>query len=215
MKLRRLLIILACWLPFLLLYLVYKEERSPLWVTFVCLYGALAELMLVLCLVLTGRGRGRRQRRHQRYQLNAERVIARLKMLGGDGQRLVYLRKINPYVLEELLLTAFERQGHTVFRSPSYSGDSGVDGQVVIDGVTWLIQAKRYRRSISPQHVQAFIRLLVSRNQPGFFIHTGRTGPASRALSRDCALLRIISGQQLLDLLAGHSLPGLTLCKTH
>nr|WP_258167282.1 restriction endonuclease [Scandinavium goeteborgense] len=171
--------------------------------------------MLVLYLVMTRKGRSHRQRRHQRYQNTAQRVLVRLKSLDGDGQRLVYLRKINPYVLEELLLTAFEQQGHTVVRSPSYSGDGGIDGQVVIDGVTWLIQAKRYRHSISPQHVQAFIRLLVSRNQPGFFIHTGRTGPASRALGRDCAQLRIISGQQLLDLLAGHSLPGLTLCKTH
>jgi len=212
---RRLLITVACVLPFALLFLVLREERSPLWVAFVCLYGALAELMLILCLVLTGRGRGRRQRRHLRYQNTAQRVLSRLKSLDGDGQRLVYLRKINPYVLEELLLTAFEQQGHTVVRSPSYSGDGGIDGQVVIDGVTWLIQAKRYRRSISPQHVQVFIRLLVSRNQPGFFIHTGRTGPASRALGRDCSLLRIISGQQLLDLLAGHPLPGLTLCKTH
>lgn len=159
--------------------------------------------------------RSSRKRRHQRYQKTAQRVLSRLKELNDDGQRLVYLRKINPYVLEELLLTAFERQGHTVIRSPSYSGDGGIDGQVIIDGVTWLIQAKRYGRSINPQHVQAFIRLLVSRNQPGFFIHTGRTGPASRTLSRDCARLRIISGQQLLDLLAGHALPGLTLCKTH
>lgn len=215
MRLRRLVIILACWLPFLLLFLVLREERSPLWVAFACLYGVLAELMLVLCLALTGKGKGRRQRRHQRYQNTAQRVLSRLKELNDDGQRLVYLRKINPYVLEELLLTAFERQGHTVIRSPSYSGDGGIDGQVIIDGVTWLIQAKRYGRSINPQHVQAFIRLLVSRNQPGFFIHTGRTGPASRALSRNCAQLRIISGQQLLDLLAGHALPGLTLCKTH
>jgi restriction system protein len=159
--------------------------------------------------------RSRRQRRHYRYQQTAERVLARLKTLDGDGQRLVYLRKINPYVLEELLLTAFEQQGHNVTRSPSYSGDGGIDGQVLIDDRTWLIQAKRYSRSISPQHVSAFIRLLESRNQPGFFIHTGRTGPASRALSRDCSLIRIISGQQLLNLLAGLPLKENIPCVTH
>jgi restriction system protein len=156
-----------------------------------------------------------RVRRHQRYQDTAGRVLARLKTLGGDGQRLIYLRKINPYVLEELLLTAFEQQGHEVVRNPSYSGDGGLDGQVVIDGRTWLIQAKRYRRSISPQHVAAFIRLLESRNQPGFFIHTGRTGPKSRELNRDCALIYIVSGQQLLDLLAGLPLKENTVCMTH
>lgn len=156
-----------------------------------------------------------RQRRHRRYQKTALQVLARLKALGGDAQRLVYLRKISPYVLEELLLTAFERQGHTVIRSPSYSGDGGIDGQVCIDGRTWLIQAKRYRRSISPQHVAAFIQLLESRNQPGFFIHTGRTGPKSRELSRGCPLIHIISGQQLLDLLAGLPLKENILCMTH
>lgn len=211
---RRLLIILACWLPCLLLML--SEDKSLVWVMFACLYGALIELMLVLYLLMTGkRSRSyRRQRRHQRYQDTAGRVLARMKTLDGDGQRLVYLRKINPYVLEELLLTAFERQGHKVVRNPSYSGDGGIDGQVVIDGRLWLIQAKRYRNSISPQHVAAFIHLLESCNQPGFFIHTGRTGPKSRELSRGCPLIHIISGQRLLDLLAGFPLKENIPCMT-
>jgi restriction system protein len=179
-----------------------------------------AVIFLVMSLVSYGwlllpRENSARVRRHRRYQINAERVLARLKTLDGDGQRLTYLRKISPYVLEELLLTAFERQGHKVTRSPSYSGDGGIDGQVLIDDRTWLIQAKRYRNSISPQHVAAFIYLLESSNQPGFFIHTGRTGPKSRALSRDCPLLHIISGQQLLDLLAGRPLKEHVLCMTH
>ncbi|HAT1683755.1 TPA: restriction endonuclease [Klebsiella oxytoca] len=177
---------------------------------------ALAVLILVVCLLLLFTG-GRkpgyyRRRRHQRYQESAERVLTRLKTLAGDGQRLVYLRKISPYVLEELLLTAFERQGHEVIRNASYSGDGGSDGQVVIDGRAWLIQAKRYRRSISPQHVAAFIHLLESRNQPGFFIHTGRTGPKSRELNRGCSLIHIISGQQLPDLLTGLPLKENFLC---
>lgn len=51
-----------------------------------------------------------------------------------------YLRKINPYVFEELLLLALERQGLTVVRNASYSGDGGTDGQVIIDDECWLIQ---------------------------------------------------------------------------
>lgn len=50
------------------------------------------------------------ERRHRRYRATAERVFTRLRQLSGDGQRMSYLRKINPYVFEELLLLAFERR---------------------------------------------------------------------------------------------------------
>ncbi|MEX0634913.1 hypothetical protein M8494_36235 [Serratia ureilytica] len=48
----------------------------------------------------------------------AVRVLQRPPQLGGDGQRLAYLRKINPYVFEEPLLLVFERQGYAVIRTP-------------------------------------------------------------------------------------------------
>ncbi|GJK49706.1 hypothetical protein TUM17560_20830 [Serratia marcescens] len=87
-----------------------------------------------------------------------------------------YLRKINPYVFEELLLLAFERQGYAVIRNASYSGDGGLDGQVIIEGKTYLIQAKRYGRTITPSHITSFGALLRQYHCDGFFIHTGRTG---------------------------------------
>lgn len=89
-------------------------------------------------------------RRHRRYRATAGRVLNKLNSLPGDGQRLTYLRKISPYVFEELLLSAFERQGLTVVRNASYSADGGLDGRVIIDGEYWLIQAKRYSRAVSP-----------------------------------------------------------------
>jgi restriction system protein len=218
LKLLRMLWILPLmFLPVIFLVATVMQGGGPFRIALSLVCTLFMETMLVMWWCTCGdhfTSRGT-QRRHLRYRRTARRVLARLKELDGDGQRLVYLRKISPYVLEELLLTAFEQQGHEVIRNPSYSGDGGIDGQVLIDGRTWLIQAKRYSRSISPQHVSAFIRLLESRNQPGFFIHTGRTGPASRALSRDCSLLRIISGQQLLDLLAGLPLKENIPCVTH
>lgn len=48
------------------------------------------------------------ERRHRRYRAAAERVLTKLPE-GGAGVK--YLRKINPYVFEELLLLAFERRG--------------------------------------------------------------------------------------------------------
>lgn len=162
-----------------------------------------ALLAVIVYLLWRFRRQTARERRHQRYRATAERVYARIGELSGDGQRMAYLRKINPYVFEELLLLAFERQGYPVQRNASYSGDGGLDGKVQINGERWLIQAKRYSRSITPAHVQDFEAVLMSMGQRGMFIHTGRTGQKSRAVSRGSKQLMIISGHRLLALLAG------------
>ncbi len=144
------------------------------------------------------------RRRHRRYQATAAQVLERIPQLGGDGQRLAYLRKISPYVFEELLLLAFERQGHAVIRNASYSGDGGLDGQVIIGDKKYLIQAKRYGRTITPSHIRHFGALLRHNDCEGFFIHTGRTGHLSRALRQNHPNVHLISGQKLLALLAGN-----------
>ncbi|AUO01805.1 restriction endonuclease [Serratia marcescens] len=145
------------------------------------------------------------RRRHRRYQATAMRVLARLPLLGGDGQRLAYLRKINPYVFEELLLLAFERQGYAVIRNTSYSGDGGLDGRVIIEGKTYFIQAKRYGRTISPSHITSFGELLRHHHCDGFFIHTGRTHQLSRVLLQNHPHVHLVSGRKLLALLAGNT----------
>lgn len=60
---------------------------------------------------------------------------------------------------------------------PLTAGDGGLDGQVIIDGEHWLIQAKRYSRAVSPAHVEDFLTASPAvRPRRGLFIHTGRTG---------------------------------------
>ncbi|TXE54546.1 restriction endonuclease [Serratia ureilytica] len=163
-------------------------------------------LFVAVMLGLNCRGReAASRRRHRRYQATAMRVLARLPLLGGDGQRLAYLRKINPYVFEELLLLAFERQGYAVIRNTAYSGDGGLDGQVIIEGKTYLIQAKRYGRTITPSHITSFGALLRHHHCQGFFIHTGRTGQLSHALLQNHPHIHLVSGQKLLALLAGNA----------
>lgn len=165
-------------------------------------------LLLSAVVVVAGwfsRTPGARTRRHRRYRQTAERVLTRLPQLDADGARLNYLRRINPYVFEELLLLALENQGLKVIRNPSYSGDGGLDGQVFIAGERWLIQAKRYSRSISPQHIRDFGELLARENCCGFFIHTGRTGRKSRDGLQTYPQVRLVSGQRLLHLLAGRA----------
>lgn len=163
-------------------------------------------IFLMVMAVLTSRGQTTAsQRRHLRYQATAARVLARLPQLQGDAQRLNYLRKINPYVFEEILLLALSRQGLTVMCNPSYSGDGGLDGKVWIDGSRYLIQAKRYSRAINPAHVEAFAALVKRERCRGLFIHTGRTGDKSRLHCTRAGAFDFISGQPLLCLLAGGS----------
>lgn len=144
---------------------------------------------------------GAQSSRHRRYQRQARRVLDRLPQLAGDGQRLNYLRKINPYVFEELLLIAFEHRGYPIKRNRRYSGDGGLDSQVWIDGQRYLIQAKRYARTITPAHVAAFGELVRREGCRGLFVHTGRTGLASRAELARIPEIELVSGQQLLNLL--------------
>ncbi|ELC8789652.1 restriction endonuclease [Salmonella enterica] len=154
--------------------------------------------LLSAVIVVTGwlsRRAGSRVRRHHRNRQTAERVLTRLN----------YLRRINPYVFEELLLLALEKQGLKVIRNPSYSGDGGLDGQVFIAGERWLIQAKRYSRSVSAQHIRDFGELLAREKCCGFFIHTGRTGRKSRDGLQTNPQVQLVSGQRLLNLLAGRA----------
>ncbi len=114
-----------------------------------------------------------------------------------------WLRAMDALAFEEPLLESFERREHRVVHNRRYTGDGGIDGQVVIDGRIWLIQAKRYAGAIRPEHVQAFASLCAARGAPGLFIHTGRTGGSSSDVVARYAAVEIVSGRQLLALITG------------
>lgn len=117
---------------------------------------------------------------------------------------MAYLRKINPYVFEEAILEALEKQGHRIVRNKAYSGDGGIDGKVFIEGRLHLIQAKRYSSAIDPGHVRAF-DAVIGRHYAhgGLFVHTGRTGKSVRGIEAvSSGRIRIVSGEALLSLLA-------------
>ncbi|EMJ9352746.1 restriction endonuclease, partial [Escherichia coli] len=119
----------------------------------------------------------------------------------GFPQKINYLRKIDPFVFEELLLEGFEAHGFRTIRNKRYTGDGGIDGQVIIGKYRYLIQAKRYRGHIALQHVQEFEKLLKRHNCRGLFCHTGKTGAGSKSVSIASERMEIISGQRLIDLL--------------
>lgn len=159
-----------------------------------------------LCLLALAYHHSRVPIRH-RWRRRQARIMCH-QMRGCDRDQpaaLFYarLRAMDPLAFEELLLEAFEQRGNPVIRNRRYTGDGGVDGEVIIDGVRFLIQAKRYRETIRPDHVRAFAVLCASRGRRGLFIHTGRTGGASRDALADTPGIEIISGRNLLALLTG------------
>ncbi|MFK5951302.1 MAG: restriction endonuclease [Methylococcales bacterium] len=144
----------------------------------------------------------------KRWRVKASKRLMRKLLNNRDSftapKLLVYLKKIDPYLFEELLLTAFEARGLKVIRSKRYSGDGGVDGRFVMDEKLYLIQAKRYKNHIKKEHMIEFSNIVEKDKKAsgGVFIHTGRTGKETRQSAFKGGIL-IISGDNLYRLIMG------------
>ncbi len=63
--------------------------------------------------------------RHQRNIRTARRVLNKIRSWDGDNVNariFGYLRKIDPFVFEELLLESFKSQGYRIKRNARYTG---------------------------------------------------------------------------------------------
>ncbi len=121
------------------------------------------------------------------------------------GRQIKYLRKVDPFIFEDMILSALKERGIKIERNRRYTGDGGIDGRCWIPVAgKWskkkeiLIQAKRYSNLIKPEDVQNFSALCRKQGKRGLFIHTGRTGNRSWRVPGP---ITIISGQRMLDLL--------------
>ncbi len=141
---------------------------------------------------------------HKLNILQSYRALRRFKKIGtlenGDARQFGFLRKhVNPFVFEEMILTALKKSGHRIKRNKRYTGDGGIDGQCWIHGKHYLIQAKRYSHYIDPQQVKAFAAICEQRQAQGLFVHTGKTGQLSRFVTTK--RIEMISGHKLVSLL--------------
>lgn len=177
----------------------------------------LATVGVAIVLLAAATRRRRRSRRlrekivtarlHSRKRASARRALAQIRALdpiANPARMFAYLRKVDPLVFEEMILSELEDRGQRIRRGQRYSGDGGSDGIFWIDDRLWLIQAKRYGRAIRPEHVQAFGEVCADQSARGLFVHTGRTGPLSRTAAEACPHVRVLSGDDLVALFAGH-----------
>lgn len=184
---------------------------------------AIAVLCVIALIVMDAAGKqcwrwrpNKRYRRHQKNIGNADNVLNRLRSwkAGSEAEIIVYVRKIGPFVFEEMILNCFRDIGAKIVRNKKYSGDGGIDGQFFYKGIQWLIQVKRYKSAINPEHVREFAQLCRSfdakgKQVKGVFIHTGRTGKKSyRNLDPN---IKIISGYRLIKLIRKYPFEQITL----
>ena len=156
-------------------------------------------LIAVLLLVSTI---GFKCNRHARNLRTAKKVYKKINKIENDneGWLFSYLRKLDSFVFEELILLALKKKGYKIYRNKRYTGDGGIDGKVKIDGEMYFIQAKRYASYINIAHVREFVLVCRRNNVQGLFIHTGKTGAETKELVSLCQNIKIISGQRLYEL---------------
>ena len=141
-----------------------------------------------------------KNRRQARPKVKASyKALSKLQQIVLPGQQYAYLRKVDPFIFEEMILSALKKLGYKIKRNTRYTGDGGIDGMVLVDGKKVLIQAKRYGKHINPQHVKDFSLICQGQGCRGLFIHTGITGKESYR-STD-GKVKIVSGGKMLDLL--------------
>lgn len=177
------------------------------------LFAIAVGLILLQAVAKPPARRGRaKSRRHALYLSRARKLLKEIRAIGprqNPARVFGLLRNANPCVFEELLLCELERRGLKIYRSGKYSGDGGLDGSFDLDGVRWLVQAKRYRGFVQPSQVADLHQTVLEhgaasrRHTYGLFVHTGKTSPHARMFERESDLVQIISGERLLAFLAG------------
>lgn len=116
------------------------------------------------------------------------------------------VRRVDPFVFEEMILTALKRRGLKIRRNRRYTGDGGVDGRFWIDGSPFLIQAKRYRGKVDGRQVGPFSKVCARHGAQGILVHTGKTDPWARRLERENDDIEIVSGDAMLALLTDQTI---------
>ena len=140
------------------------------------------------------------KKRHLLCKLEASQQLKRLKKINTPQEQINHLRGVNPFIFEEMILTAIKKRGHKIKRNKRYTNDGGIDGQATIKGTDYLIQAKRYKNHIDPAHVRKFANTCKKHNKRGLFVHTGKTGKNSHQIAQNTKI-EIISENRLLNML--------------
>lgn len=123
----------------------------------------------------------------------------------SQRQRFSYIRKVDHFLWEEILMSCFEERGYPIIRT-KMTRDAGSDGFVMLNGQQIIIQAKRYSGSVSKAHVLTFSTVITNNRliAKGLFIHTGRTSRPIHRIFHKNKNIHLLSGvDDILNFLDG------------
>ena len=141
------------------------------------------------------------------FDLERYKLVAEAGTLTGLDSR-VDLLQISPYEFERLILRLFVAMGFEAWNTRA-SRDDRIDVVVVrkdiaIGGVC-VIQAKRYKGTVSPEPVRALFGTMQQKKAyTGILVTTSSFGPASHAYAADVGRITLIEGKHLKALLQEH-----------
>ena len=148
---------------------------------------------------------------HAWRRKSADKAFKKIQKFTHPGQIFSYLRKVDPFVVEEIILNSIEhREDIEVIRNERYTGDNGVDGRFILtvnnNGICqerlFLIQVKRYSNHINSKDIEKFHNQINSEDAySGLFVHTGKSGKGVYDKLSNSRKIKLLSGQKLIDLL--------------
>jgi len=148
------------------------------------------------------------QKQSHKWRLkSAVRALELIRNFQNKAQVVAYLRKLDPFVFEELLLLAISKNKNCkIIRNHKYTGDGGIDGKFIYqhNGKEYLyvIQVKRYSSYVKNQDVLEFAKKIKEEQvYRGLFIHTGRSGVGVRKNIFYSNSIELISGNKLIYLI--------------
>ncbi len=115
-----------------------------------------------------------------------------------------YLTNMNSFIFQEVILSAFERNGYQLIRNKRCNNDGIIDGRVIIEGDVWVIKSKKDFCYLEHSHIQEFMYILSIdkfkglSSGIGIFIHTGKISKELYDFYSNSNLI-ILSGVTLLD----------------
>ena len=122
----------------------------------------------------------------------------------SNGRIIAYLRKIDPFVFEEIMLSVIEDSNLRIYRNMQYTGDGGIDGIFKLPQGKVLIQCKRYSNYINHTDVTKLsTKVKKDKYFLGLFVHTGKTGDMSRKATNENQNIVFLSGSTLVEVLIG------------
>ncbi|QIR16498.1 restriction endonuclease [Shewanella aestuarii] len=145
----------------------------------------------------------------KRWRIESSKsALSKLKGFESPAQVFAYLRRMDPFTFEELLLTSINRNSFVkIERNSKYTGDGGIDGRFYINGKLFLIQAKRYKGYVKTADIEYLHEKALELNAAGaLFVHTGKTRSVAFSKYTNGKIF-IVSGHAMCTLIQKGKLP--------